>query len=58
MAEFMREHPDLAKNLLPNCVQGINLREKLSAILNSHGPPTKSFKMWRKVLFLLAMDHC
>ncbi|XP_036344003.1 uncharacterized protein LOC118753234 [Rhagoletis pomonella] len=53
MAEYMQEHPDLARNILPNCAQGRTvaqrLWEQLSLKLNSAGPPTKELKMWCKV---------
>ncbi|XP_036327971.1 uncharacterized protein LOC118740516 [Rhagoletis pomonella] len=53
MAEYMQEHPDLARNILPNCVQrrtvAQRLWEQLSLKLNSAGPPIKELKMWRKV---------
>ena len=49
----MEEHPNLAKNIIPNCEQGkataIRLWEDLSNKLNSEGPPVKTPKLWRKV---------
>jgi len=50
----MKEHSNLAKNLLPNCAQGkataIRLWDELALKLNAVGPPVKDAKMWRKVL--------
>ncbi|XP_067619607.1 uncharacterized protein [Eurosta solidaginis] len=53
MAQFMAEHPNLAKNKFPNSAQGRatsnRLWEELSKRLNADGPPVKDAKMWRKV---------
>ncbi|XP_067633133.1 uncharacterized protein [Eurosta solidaginis] len=53
MGEFMQQHPNLAKNIIPNCAQGKatsqRLWEDLSKKLNAVGPPMKDAKMWRKV---------
>lgn len=52
MAEFMTQHPQLAKNILPNCGQGRavtnKLWEQLGNKLNRAGPPIKDVKSWRK----------
>ncbi|XP_037826181.1 uncharacterized protein LOC119614145 [Lucilia sericata] len=49
----MAEHPQLAKNIIPNCGQGRavanRLWEQLSTKLNTAGPPIKEVKSWRKV---------
>ncbi|XP_036327219.1 uncharacterized protein LOC118739828 [Rhagoletis pomonella] len=54
LGEFMKEHPKLAKNMIPNCAQGkatsIRLWEDLSRKLNAVGPPVKDAKTWKKVL--------
>ncbi|XP_065361981.1 uncharacterized protein LOC135955557 [Calliphora vicina] len=53
MAQFMFDHPNLAKTLLPNCGQGKErsrrLWEELANRLNACGPPTKEMSVWRKV---------
>lgn len=53
LAEYMSEHPNFAKNLLPNCGQGRvtanRLWETLTIRLNAFGPPIKDAKAWRKV---------
>lgn len=54
MAQFMVEHSNLAKNIIPNCSQGKakskRLWEQLTVTLNSYGPPIKDSKSWRKVI--------
>ncbi|XP_046803766.1 uncharacterized protein LOC124420221 [Lucilia cuprina] len=53
LAEFMSEHTDLAKGVLPNTSQGKatanRLWENLALMLNASGPPLKDDKTWRKV---------
>ncbi|XP_049302130.1 uncharacterized protein LOC125775513 [Bactrocera dorsalis] len=53
MSDFMLQHQDLAKNILPNCGQGKvaanKLWEALTLKLNAAGPPMKDAKSWRKV---------
>lgn len=60
MAEFMTEHPNLAKNLLPNCGQGKatsqRLWEQLTLKLNMAGPPVKDAKLWRKVSLFICTN--
>ncbi|XP_046808392.1 uncharacterized protein LOC124420222 [Lucilia cuprina] len=53
LAEFMSEHTDLAKGVLPNTSQGKatanRLWENLALMLNASGPPLKDAKTWRKL---------
>lgn len=53
MGEFMKQHPNLAKNMFPNCAQGkatmARLWNELTNKLNAAGPPVKDAKSWRKV---------
>lgn len=53
MADFMSDHPGLAKGKISNCPEGRassnRLWEQLTTKLNGAGPPVKNVTLWRKV---------
>ncbi|XP_075147833.1 uncharacterized protein LOC142221867 [Haematobia irritans] len=53
LAEFMSEHPSLAKNHIRNCAQARatskKLWDQLTTKLNASGPPCKNSVAWKKV---------
>lgn len=61
MAEFMKNHSDLAKGMLVNNAQGRAVANRLwndlATKLNSAGPPIKDIKAWRKVLIFYEYFH-
>ncbi|XP_036327220.1 uncharacterized protein LOC118739829 [Rhagoletis pomonella] len=56
LGEYMKEHPNLAKNMIPNCAQGkatsIRLYEDLSRKLNAVGLPVKDAKRGKKCMLI------
>lgn len=53
MAEFMRKHPSLARNIISSCPEGKAIAEglwqMLTSLLNDVGPPFKDARVWKKV---------